>query len=382
MLMLLKAPDGHIFERDLTVSQYRTYIEKGYARPTREERLAFMREKEREYEIYVTEKGYTDIFYMAPTANSDGYGNTSRYIKRRLLDYKIYLNETYKRQKVGFCYHLPNTLSLVPTPIKLSYTMFESTQYPPFWEEWLKKADRVLVPSQFCADVMYSNFGIKPDIVPLGIEPEYFYHVERERSANHIFTFLHYDAFKWRKGWDLLFTAFNEEFGERGGDPVKLIYKTTLGITPPLQEYPKIEKIVGRLDHSEILDILQRSDCFVFPTRGEGFGLTPLEAVATGIPAIVPNHSGMTHYFDPRYFYDLETTEIRAVYDNTELRNLDLGVYWEPTIKSLRQRMREVYNEWKRGNIQRKSREMSAYASQFSMDNTASQLYEILKAYI
>lgn len=382
MQMLLKSPEGRIFERDLTVSQFRDYKAKGYTRPNREERLKYIEEKEKEHDIYVKDKGYADIYYMAPTANSDGYGNSSRYIKRRLLEYKIYLNENYNNQKVGFCYHLPNTLSLVHTPIKISYTMFESTQYPKFWEPWLKKADLVMVPSQFCADVMCDNFGIRPEVVPLGIEPEFFYHVERERSPDHVFTFLHYDAFKWRKGWDLLFTAFNEEFQERGGDPVKLILKSTLGITPPLSEYPKIEKISGRLDHSELIGILQRSDAFVFPTRGEGFGLTPLEAVATGIPAIVPNHSGITHYFDPRYFYDLETQQVEAVYDNKELRNLELGYYWEPTIKSLRERMRQVYNEWREGKIQKKSREMSEYANRYTMASTAEKIAQILSRYI
>lgn len=386
MLFYFTDKDGVTYERDLARFDIRKLLESGkYRRASLDERRKYIAETRHEEEKMVNELGLKDVFYMAPTTNSDGYGNSSRQFKARAVKHGYFFNTKQRDQKVGLCYHLPNTLSLVPNPVKIAYTMFESTQYPPFWEKWLASADRVLVPTQFCADVMYKNFGIMPDVVPLGIETDIFDFVERVRDESHPFTFLHYDAFKWRKGWDLVFNAFNEEFGETDGDNVRLILKTTLDITPPLHEYPKIKKIVGRLPQEQLMDVFRESDAFVFPTRGEGFGLTPLEALATGIPAIIPNHTGLTHYFDERYCYGLEWTEIKAKYDNRELRQLNLGTQWEPTIESLRKQMRQAYNDWKaHSNEQRNAygREISEYARQFSIENTTKKLCEVLAEYV
>lgn len=362
----------------------------GYVEATPSERLAYITRKDEtdkerlEKERAEAEaKGLPNIYYMAPHKNDDGYGQSSRYIRELLPDNGVFLDPEYIGQKVGLCYHLPNTLSLVKTPVKIAYTMFETNQYPPFWEPYLKEADHVLVPTQFCADVMEANFGIKPEVVPLGYAPEAFSYIEREKRD--VFTFLHFDAFKWRKGWDILFRAFNEEFGEQlneGESDVRLIFKTTLVIAPPLHEYPKIKIIKGRIPQKDFYDLMASSDCFVFPTRGEGFGLTPLEAMATGMRVIVPNHSGITHYFNPKYCYDLEYKPIRAKYDNVELWNLDLGSLLEPTTESLRKAMRQAYEEWKAGKYYDKGREIAEYSKQFTINKTAERLSAILKRFV
>lgn len=375
--------NNQVFEKE--VPHYRALIElrKKYRMATPKERVEFMDGVNEREVNFAKENNLLDIFYMAPTNNVDGYGNSSVNIKRRIVDDGIHLNTVYTDQKVGLCYHLPNTLSLVKTPIQIAYTMFESDKYPPFWEPWLKQADLVLVPTQFCADVMEDNFKIKPEVVPLGYDPDFFYFLDRsDRPEDHEFTFLHFDAFKWRKGWDLTFTAFNEEFGE--DEPVKLVFKTTLGITPPLSNYPKIVKIVGKLPQEEMYEVLRDADCFVFPSRGEGFGLTPLEAMATGLRAIIPNHTGMATYFDNRYNIGLDCVEIDAKYDNTELKKLELGHQWEPTVSSLRKAMRAEFEEWKANGKKLDmdhSRDIAEYAKQFTINRTVKELAKVLKRF-
>lgn len=374
---------NQVFEKE--VPHYRALMEirKKYRMATPKERLDFLDGINSHEANFAKENNLLDVYYMAPTHNVDGYGNSSVNIKRRIVKDGIHLNTIHDSQKVGLCYHLPNTLSLVHTPIKISYTMFESDQYPPFWEPWLKLADHVLVPTQFCADVMEKNFGVKPEVVPLGYDPDFFYFLDRSnRPEDHQFTFLHFDAFKWRKGWDLIFTAFNEEFGD--DEPVKLVFKTTLGITPPLSNYPKIVKVIGKLPQEEMYEVLRDADCFVFPSRGEGFGLTPLEAMATGLRAIIPNHTGMATYFDSRFNVDLECREIDAKYDNTELRRLELGHQWEPTIDSLRKAMRGEFEAWKANGKQLNmdhSKQVAEYAKNFTIEKTVEKLAEVLKRF-
>src|SRR5690606_16017389 len=54
----------------------------------------------------------------------------------------------------------------------------------------------------------------------------------------------------------------------------------------------------GRITHwaedcADAIDLFSQADCLVFPSKGEGWGLPPREAVALGIPAIVPRHTGL-----------------------------------------------------------------------------------------
>lgn len=362
----------------------------GYIEATPSERLDYITRKEttdadlRALERQEAERdGLKNVFYMAPHKNDDGYGQSCRNIRELIKKHGIYLDPEYIGQKVGLCYHLPNTLSLVKTPVKIAFTMFETDQYPKFWEPYLKSADHVLVPTKFCADVMEANFGVKPEVLPLGYHEPAFKYMERKKGE--VFTFLHYDAFKWRKGWDILFRAFNEEFGEQmdeGESDVRLVFKTTLVVAPPLHEYPKIKIIKGRIPQEDFTHLMRNADCFVFPTRGEGFGLTPLEAMATGMRAIVPNHTGITHYFNPKYCIDLEYRPIKAKYDNVELWNLDLGSLLEPTTESLRKAMRQAYNEWKAGTYYDNQREIAEYAKQFTIEETAKNLSAILKRFV
>lgn len=351
---------------------------------TIEQRLRFLKNQDDYEDTYAALNNLHNIFFMAPTRNNDGYGTTSFNMRRRAPKHGYFFSIKQNKQKIGLCYHLPNTLSLVNTPVKISYTMFESTQYPRFWEPYLKQANHVIVPTQFCADIMKKNFGVEPEVIPLGYDPDFFYHIDRTRNDDHKFTFLHYDAFKWRKGWDIAFTAFNLEFGETGGDDVRLVFKTTLQHTPPLQEYPKVKIIKGIFPQDEMMSVLKDADCFIFPTRGEGFGLTPLEAMATGMPAIVPNHSGMSHYFHNEYCMNVECEEVKARYDNIELRQLELGTYWQPTVESTRKAMRSMYESWKRDRAawDARSKLIADYAKGYSIEETTKKVCKVLDRFL
>ena len=51
------------------------------------------------------------------------------------------------------------------------------------------------------------------------------------------------------------------------------------------------------------LGVLYRSsDCFVLPTRGEGWGLPIIEAMACGVPVIATSWSAQCDFMTPREF--------------------------------------------------------------------------------
>jgi alpha-1,3-rhamnosyl/mannosyltransferase len=44
--------------------------------------------------------------------------------------------------------------------------------------------------------------------------------------------------------------------------------------------------VLGYVGHDQLLNLYQRAACLVFPTRYEGFGLPPAEAMACGTPVV------------------------------------------------------------------------------------------------
>ena len=76
---------------------------------------------------------------------------------------------------------------------------------------------------------------------------------------------------------------------------------------------PPIVVIYNRQISDDSLGSLYRSaDCFVLPTRGEGWGLPILEAMACGLPVIATDWSGQTEFFHGGVGYPLRVRRLVA----------------------------------------------------------------------
>lgn len=300
--MLLVSPIGKMVEVDddwekwLTEHKFRLATAEE-ERLYRHQRMQFVNNEENRNDPNV-------LYFQSVSGRGrgDGYGSSSKDLLDALHQIGIKTSESFNNQNIGLLYHSPYSIMRMETRFRILYTMFESSKIPDDWIEILKLADLVLVPSKWCQDV-FAKSGIKTRVVPLGYNDQVFRYIPR--PVRKPFTFLHYDAFNARKGHFEVFNAFNKAF--EGNNDVKMIFKTTKdAVSVPLSpsQYPNIEVIYGDVPQAELYNIMERSDAFVFPSRGEGFGLTPLEAMATGLPTIVPNAHGISEYFDSRFMIE------------------------------------------------------------------------------
>lgn len=318
-----------------------------------------------------------DIYYKTVPKTPDGYGMSAGIIASELERYGTHANELFNNQKVGLLYAYPYAVTQMQTDVRLIYTMFESDKIPADWVEYLQSANEVIVPSHWCQDV-FAKRGIKTTVVPLGYNDRVFKYIDRTipEEKNEPFTFIHYNGFNMRKGFAELLKAFVAEFTPQ--EPVRLIIKTTQPKPPiplPKGEYPNIEVVCGEFTEVGLNDLLGRANCFVYPSRGEGFGITPLEAMATGLPAIIPNAHGISEYFDPKYCMEVKVGGYEpALY--SRYKGEDVGDMAVCDVDDLRAKMRWAYTHQK--DMYKLGREASVFARSWTYKKTARGLQEVI----
>lgn len=231
---------------------------------------------------------------------------------------------------------------------RIGFTMFETTKIPKDWPEIIKKTcDILIVPAKEVKKVFKDcKVDIPIRVVPLWADDCYKYFKRPKRS---IFTFLFVgtiDTYN-RKGWYELAKAFKEEFKEKN---VRLIIKCLdLNIHEAMVEKilddRRIKFIKDKYSNSQLYELYKKADCFVFPTHGEGFGLSPLEAMSTGLPTIVTDWMGCKEFVDSKYCYPLKVDKSEEALFPEDYG--DVGDWAYINVKELRKQMRYVYEHQK-----------------------------------
>lgn len=366
---------GSEAERDMWLGK------QGFREATEDEIIAHQTEKQVEKELRDQEKEADPdgVFVRTVQPGGNGYGTSHMAILKRFNELGLKYSRYYTGQKVAFIYHAPQSVAGVQSPFKILYTMFESTKIPEEWGEYLERVDEIIVPSRFCQEA-FLKAGYKSTVIPLGYDSDtYTYKPRKPKAQGEVFTFLHYNAFNIRKGFTEVLKAFIQEFDK--SEPVRMVFKTTLD-NPPIpispQIYPHIQVLTGEYTQKQMNELLHTADCFVYPSRGEGFGMTPLEAMATGIPAIVPNAHGISEYFDSEYMYEVKVKDTcPGLY--SRYKGQDVGTMVVCSVRDLRKQMRYVYEH--RDEAIEMGKKGSQYAKNYTIKRSANQLQKIIKKY-
>ena len=217
-------------------------------------------------------------------------------------------------------------------------TMWETNRCPPDWVEKINRySDGVITPSAFCKR-MFEESGVEVPVhvVPLGVDCHEFPYMERPERNPYTFLILG-ELGGFRKGWAYAYQAFWQAFQ---GDPrARLIFKTRGDRMLADCSERNVEIIDAEYGWPMIRELYQRADCFVFPSTGEGFGLPPREAAATGLPVIATDWSGLQEGGIENYAYPLRVKQMQtALYGPEDIRG-QCGEWAEPDVDHLAELM-------------------------------------------
>ena len=179
----------------------------------------------------------------------------------------------------------------------------------------IRAAKVVLAISEHTARDVARELGIAPErivVTPLGVDGKFF--AVHKTSADDEAALrarlcvppqrkviLYVGGIDPRKNWRTLLASMEALSASGGPAPLLVMAGDIKGD----REYPKLlahiersglsahVRLTGFLPDEELLRLYGISSAFVFPSLYEGFGLTPLEALAAGVPVVSSNASAM-----------------------------------------------------------------------------------------
>ena len=192
--------------------------------------------------------------------------------------------------------------------LKIGYTPWESTTLPFGWVEQMNKMDEVWTTSYACKDWFVENGVTRPmRVLHHGINREHFSNKLRKIREGETFKFLHIGEPADRKGGQYVYEAFVEAFGGKSG------VSLTLKGNPRFEvDCPNVDVISDMLSQEDLLKLYHDHHAFVYPTNGEGFGLLPFQAAATGMPTLATNWSGPVDFM--KYCWPISVRELREAH--------------------------------------------------------------------
>jgi hypothetical protein len=232
----------------------------------------------------------------------------------------------------------------------VAYTVWESTKlYSNFFNR-LKQFEEVWVPSSWQKDCMV-NQGFdsnKIQIMPAGVEDEIFFPEDvsyDEYYSDGRFKFVVFGRWCFRKSTKELVETFLKTFDK--SEPVDIIISVdnshpddNLKSTEERLKHHGLDdprvKIVHHASRKNYVKFIKKGHVFLSCSRGEGWNLPLIEAMAAGTPSIYSKCSGQLEFAEGKgHPVDIIGTTQSIMGDG--------GDYYQPDFDHLSKVMRDVY---------------------------------------
>lgn len=245
-------------------------------------------------------------------------------------------------------------------------TMWETTKVPERYTRTLRMFDKVIVPCDHNAE-LFAPYHENISVVPLGINHDDWSPIEM--PDNDRFRFVTGGSGWKRKGIGQIIQAFRD----LNLPDADLYIKCTPDLLDDPKSYefgPNIHVIKQTMTVEDERRFYASADCFVSATRGEGFGMIPLQNVALGNRVIAPAHTGHLMFSD-LFDYQLDWDWGKASLQYFQ----EIGDWCVPKHDQLVDAMRDAYGK---GRPPLWERQMRFEATlDWTWDRSARQLLEV-----
>lgn len=280
-----------------------------------------------------------------------GYGRLEAGLINGLRDINVDVTEVHQRKPAhgGITIIVGNPLFGMIKPMadttRWLFTMSESNRVSDTWVGQINEYyERVLVPTPDLIPI-YKDSGVTIPVsyVPLGVDlnpPPYI----RRAPEPDVFTWLTYSLGDTRKGAELAMLAFNRIFG--GNPKYRLLIKCRDNPQwlSGLQD-PQMTIVRGETDDDSWHSLLASANAFIFPSRGEGYGLPPREATLSGLPTIATQWLGLWDV--ERWGYPLRVSHMMPSQFDMWDANAEVSQWAEPDIDDLDRQMKTIINNYR-----------------------------------
>jgi len=334
----------------------------------------------------------TRRFWRGPSPNLGEIGDRLKILEATPIANKDFI----------FIQHLtPENFFIDPRAgYHVCYTPFETDGAPISWLLGLKAMDEIWVPSMENKK-SYINMGLdgnKIKVIPHGADTKHYNPkvkpLNYDRGA-----FNFGSVFDWteRKNPTALIRSYYNAF-TKGEDvtltlrvfwkfPVEETMNYVKGQIQKIKDgfegrtkFPKIVLWTEILPDNALPNLYKSFDCFVLPSRGEGFGLPLIEAMACGVPTIGPAWGGNTDFMNPNNSFLIEG-KLEAI-NNGEFLKMQPqygGQKWFDIDEAkLSQTMRWVYDN--QDKAKKLGEEAAKYVEEnWTWDHTAARLHHAIQ---
>lgn len=204
---------------------------------------------------------------------------------------------------------------------RIAYLPWESTELPEGWTEALNSVDEVWTPSPVVAQ-WFEEAGIKVPVFVYQHGVDYVWATQKRKwSPGMDFNVFHHGAESLRKNASYATKAFFDVFGD--APKARLHMKSNL----PGWNIPRAGRVRyhnERLELDDLIGLYHQQHVMLYPSFGEGFGLTPIQAMATGMPVLITRGWAPYEYLLPDW------SLIDSSLDDSPYPDVHPGKMWIP----------------------------------------------------
>lgn len=268
------------------------------------------------------------------------------------------------------------------------HTMFECTPLPKNWVTVLNRTGLVWSPSKYCTK-LFRDSGVTRPIMTAGygVNTNVFPYYDRSGREG-LFKFI-----VWNRGVisrkNLLDCVKAFHYANLPKSEAILEVKLNRGFGMPdfywrdeQGERVPMDNVLFAADDDwsdgDLAWWLASADAMIYASKGEGYGLMPLEAGATGLPVICAYNTGMMDYLTSNVAYLVHTEKL----ERSQEYSMRFGGehYWyKPSMDEMVEHIRHVF--YHREESLEVGKRFSQMASQMTWDKAAINAITQIKQY-